>query len=447
MLNLRTGSAQIYKKLLEHIPGGANSPMRAFRGLDISPVIIESGFQDTIMDVDGNKFIDFNLAWGSLILGHTHPQVVKNTTQQVIKGSSFGITTALELEFALLAKSCVPSLEKLRVVASGTEATMTAIRLARGYTGREIIVKFNGHYHGHSDAFLVKAGSGVSQMCHEASSQGIPASVIQTSYSLPFNDEISLEKCFEIHGNQIAAVILEPVAGNMGVVPAKLSFLHKLRDLTKSYGSVLIFDEVITGFRLGLAGAQGLFGIDPDLSTYSKIIGGGYPVGVVGGKGRIMDLLAPLGPVYQAGTLSGNPVALAGACAVMCELKKPLFYEDLQRKVDFFLSPIETFLKERELSISLNRVGPMFSFFFGVNKVESYEDVLKADKEIFKIFFLHLFHQGIYISPSHIEASFISSAHTSEHLEYTQNKILEFFDNLSKTTSGSITNKYATSKF
>jgi glutamate-1-semialdehyde 2,1-aminomutase len=446
MINNRCLSAHIYKKLLEHIPGGANSPMRSFRGLDMTPMIVEKGAEDTITDIDGNSYIDFNLAWGSLILGHTHPCVIAKTIEQVKKGSSFGITTALELEFAVLVKSCVPSIEKMRVVASGTEATMTAIRLARGFTKREMLVKFNGHYHGHSDAFLVKAGSGVSQMCHEASSQGIPASVIQTSFSLPFNDEDTLEKCFKEQGQKIAAVIVEPVAGNMGVVPARLDFLQKLRKLCTFYGAVLIFDEVITGFRVSLAGAQGVYGVTPDLSTYSKIIGGGYPVGVVGGKQEIMDLLAPLGPVYQAGTLSGNPVALAGACAVIEQLKGLDFYSNLQKKVEGFLYPLEEHIKKRGYPMCLNRCGPMFSFFFGIEKATCYEDVLKADKDIFREFFLYLFHRGIYISPSCIEASFISAVHTQEHLDYTQKTLLEFLDAAFLTSSRSLTNKYATSK-
>lgn len=430
MLRARKNSFHIYNKLLEHVPGGANSPMRSFKGLDMTPLIVDRGSGDTIVDADGNTYIDCNLAWGSLILGHTHPAVVSKTTEQVHKGSSFGITTALELEFAIQIKECVPSLEKLRVVASGTEATMTAIRLARGFTQRDLILKFNGHYHGHSDAFLVKAGSGVSQMCHQASSQGIPENVIQHSASLPFNDEKQLAQYFASNGHEIAAVILEPVAGNMGVVPATRGFLQLLRKLTTQLGAVLIFDEVITGFRLGLAGAQGLYEIEPDLSTYSKIIGGGYPVGVVGGRQEIMDLLAPLGPVYQAGTLSGNPVALAGACAVLKQLKQDGFYHELQSKADFLFDPIEKYLKLSPLIMCLNRVGPMFSFFFGISSASSYEDVLCADKEIFRRFFMHLFEKGIYISPSHIEASFLSSAHSFKHLQYIQDCMLEFFDQL-----------------
>jgi glutamate-1-semialdehyde 2,1-aminomutase len=446
MIQSRMISSQIYQKLLHHVPGGANSPMRSFKGLDICPMIVDRGVQDCIEDVDGNRYIDFNLAWGSLILGHTHPKVVKSTTDQVLKGSSFGITTALELQFATVFKSCVPSVEKLRVVASGTEATMTAMRLARGYTQREIVLKFNGHYHGHSDTFLVKAGSGVSQMCQGASSQGIPVAVTQSCFSLPFNDEQALEACFEQYGSLIAAVILEPVAGNMGVVLPNPNFLRRLRELTEQYGAVLIFDEVITGFRLSLAGAQGLYGITPDLSTYSKIIGGGYPVGVVGGRQKIMDLLAPLGPVYQAGTLSGNPVALAGACTVLEELKQPNFYARLQDKVDFFLKPIEDYLQDYPMPVCINRCGPMFSFFFGITQAQSYEQVQKANPEIFKKFFLFLFHQGIYISPSYIEASFISAAHTYEHLKIAQTKILECLESLLPSCAGSITNDYANSK-
>lgn len=446
-MKTRPKSAELFKNLLETIPGGVNSPTRAFSGMGVTPLIVERGKGDEIVDIDGNTYIDCNMAWGSLILGHVHPEVEKSTKGQIEKGSSFGITTKIEYDLAIKLKELVPSIEKSRVVASGTEATMTAVRIARAYTKRNIIVKFNGHYHGHSDAFLVKAGSGVSHHFEDSSSKGVPREVIQYSMSLPFNDKAAFEKCVKEHGSNIAAVILEPIAGNMGVIPAEQSFIELLRNTTKDIGALLIFDEVITGFRIAIGGAQAYYHVTPDLSTFSKIIGGGYPVGVVGGRADIMDMLAPIGPVYQAGTLSGNPVALQGGYAVLQQIEKPGFYENLQKKMDTWIEPIEKILKTYSFPICLNRVGTMFSFFFGVEKVSSFEDIVDLDRDLFNRFFTYLFERGIYISPSPYEASFISAAHTEEHLLYIQGVILEFLALLEKEMkAGSLTNEYATSK-
>jgi glutamate-1-semialdehyde 2,1-aminomutase len=446
-MTTRDNSAGLFKKLLEVIPGGVNSPTRAFTGTGIAPLIVERGSKDEITDLDGHTYIDFNMAWGSLILGHVHPEVSKKTKEQIDKGSSFGITTPIEYQFAKMLKSYVPSMEKSRVVASGTEATMTAVRIARAYTGRKGIVKFNGHYHGHSDPFLVRAGSGVSHHYEGSSSQGVPAEVVAHSISLPFNDEEAFERCVQEVGSEIAAVIVEPIAGNMGVVAGTPSFLKLLRKKTEQLGIVLIFDEVITGFRIGKGGAQSYYGITPDLSTFSKIIGGGFPVGVVGGLSIMMDMLAPSGPVYQAGTLSGNPVALHGGCAVLDQLEKEGFYESLQEKMDFFIEPIEKSIVENELPICINRVGSMFSFFFGIKTAQCFEDVLHADRELFYRFFRHLFNHGIYFSPSPFESNFLSSAHTKEHLLYAQQVILGFLENVKEEIkTGSLTGEYATSK-
>ena len=446
-MTTRENSKELFEKLLDVVPGGVNSPTRAFSGTGILPLIVERGSKDEITDLDGNTYIDFNMAWGSLILGHVHPEVSQKTKEQIDKGSSFGITTPVEYQFAKMVKAFVPSIEKSRVVASGTEATMTAIRIARAYTKRNGIVKFNGHYHGHSDAFLVKAGSGVVHHCKESSSQGVPGEVVAHSISLPFNDEAAFEKCMDDLGSDIAAVIVEPVAGNMGVVAANLSFLKLLRKKTKELGIVLIFDEVITGFRIAKGGAQAYFGIIPDLSTFSKIVGGGFPVGVVGGLASMMDMLAPNGPVYQAGTLSGNPVALHGGCAVLDQLEKKDFYKDLQEKMEFFMEPIEKFAAENELPICINRVGSMFSFFFGIKEVQSFEAALQADRELFYRFFRYLFDHGIYFSPSPFESNFLSSAHTIEHLSYTQQIILGFLEMIKEEIkTRSLTHEYVTSK-
>lgn len=443
MINEREKSKEIFKRLKNLLPGGVNSPTRAFKGLGVDPLIIHQGFEDMIEDVDGNQYIDFNLAWGSLILGHLHPSVVKNVKDQISRGTSFGITTEIELKFAAKLNAVVPSIEKSRVVASGTEATMTAIRLARGYTKRNLILKFNGHYHGHSDAFLIKAGSGVYEHCEDSSSKGVPKEVVQHSLSIPFNDIKTLFHVANQHKEELAAIILEPIAGNMGVVSASFEFIEALKEVSKLTSALIIFDEVITGFRVARSGAQSLYGISPDLTTFSKIIGGGFPVGVLGGRKEIMDMLAPNGNVYQAGTLSGNPVALSAGIAVLEEISKEGFYQDLIEKSEKFLDPIQQIISNLSYRVTLNRSGPMFSLFFGVEKVSSFEDLVSLDKELFNDFFKYLFQRGIYISPSAFEASFISSAHKEENLRYSQKVIIDFLLKVDQQIkSGSISKKY-----
>lgn len=424
----RPHSETLYQDSCALMPGGVNSPVRAFKGMEMTPLIVKEGRGDTIWDVDGHAYIDFCQSWGSLILGHAPQHVVAKAVEQLSKGTSFGIATPYEKDLAEIIKRHLPSMEKLRFVSSGTEATMTAIRLARGYTGKSVIVKFNGHYHGHSDSLLIKAGSGVSHL-PEASSKGVPEELVKLTVSLPFND---IETCrnFLLSRDDIAAVLLEPVAGNIGVVPAKQEFLSMLREETAKKGIVLIFDEVITGFRVGLNGAQGHYGIVPDLTCLGKVIGGGFPAAAFGGKTEIMDHIAPLGAVYHGGTLSGNPLAMCAGYETLKTVEKPGFYSFLEEKLRDFLSPIRNRIEQKDLQIAVQSVGSMFTFFFGVKKVESKEDLANMDEEKFKQFFRYLFNRGVYLSPSAYEAHFISSAHTDENLQKTQDLILEYLDTL-----------------
>jgi glutamate-1-semialdehyde 2,1-aminomutase len=418
----RKRSDEIFQSSCTVIPGGVNSPVRAFPGLSLTPLIVSSGKGDTLWDVDGNAYIDYCCSWGALILGHAFPKIVQGVCDQVQKGSSFGIATDSEKQLAQKLVSLLPHLEKVRFVSSGTEATMSAIRLSRGFTNRSLIVKFNGHYHGHVDALLIRAGSGVAHLNKEASSKGVTEETIKHTLSLPFNDLQRVSSFFQ-SCDDLAAVIVEPVAGNMGVVPASLPFLQMLREETYKKGALLIFDEVITGFRVGLRGAQELYGITPDLSCYGKIIGGGFPVAAFGGRKEIMDHLAPLGEVYQAGTLSGNPIAMHAGYQTLQEIEKEGFYESLELKTKRFLGPIEAAMKKIGC---VQRQGSMFSLFFGPSKVTSKEDLASLDQERFKQFFRFLFERGVYIPPSPYETWFLSSAHTEEHLAKTQELILQF---------------------
>lgn len=426
MLKERPVSQAVYERSCHLMPGGVNSPVRAFKGMPISPLIVKEGKGDTLLDVDGHSYIDFCQSWGSLILGHSPDAVVEKVTQQLQKGTSFGIATPYEEELAERIISHVPSMERIRFVSSGTEATMTAIRLARGFTGKSLVIKFDGHFHGHSDGLLVKAGSGVTDL-PGASSLGIPKEVAQLTASLPFNDTHTCRE-FIRSREDIAAVILEPVAGNMGVVKGNEEFLDMLRQETAQRGIVLIFDEVITGFRVGLRGAQGYYGITPDLTCLGKIIGGGLPAAAVGGRKEIMELLAPQGSVYQAGTLSGNPLAMCAGNATLQRIEQPGFYELLDERLTQFLEPIRSLITKRRLPMTIQSVGSMFTFFFGVSKVEGRDDLALLDEERFKDFFTYLFRHGVYLSPSAYEAHFLSSAHTDTHLSYVQNLILSYLE-------------------
>lgn len=400
-------SKEIFEKSASMIPGGVNSPVRAFPGLGMTPLIAERGTGDMVWDVDGNGYIDYCGSWGALILGHAHPRVVQAAIEQVQLGSTFGIATSVEAEIAAQVIKHTPSIEKIRFVSSGTEACMSAVRLARGFTGKNTVLKFDGNYHGHFDSFLLRAGSGVSYL-NESSSKGIPADFVRHTISLPYND-IEGVRTFVRSRTDLAAIMLEPVAGNMGVVPADAAFIQMLREESLKSGALLIFDEVMTGFRVGLKSAQGLYGVTPDLSCFGKIVGGGFPAAAFGGRKEIMDCLAPLGQVYQAGTLSGNPVAMKAGRTTLLELEKPGLYEELERKTNIIADPL------REAGVKVNQVGSMFTVFLG--------------NERYKELFVFLFEKGIYFPPSQYEACFVSTAHTEEHLEQTRNAVFQFLDN------------------
>ena len=428
MVLMRPNTKKIYTELCLITPGGVNSPVRSFQAVDLVPLIVQKGIADQIWDIDGHSWVDFCMSWGALILGHAPANIISVATKQIACGASFGITNIYENQLAAEITSCMPSIQKIRFVSSGTEAVMSAIRLARGYTGRNKIIKFNGHYHGHSDALLVQAGSGVLDMS-TSSSLGVPDEVISHTISLRFND-IENCRCFLQKTADIAAVIIEPIAANMGLVPAKKEFLLMLREETKKKQVVLIFDEVVTGFRIGLNGAQGYYGIEPDLTCLGKIIGGGFPSAAFGGKKEIMDYLSPLGLVYQAGTLSGNPVAMRAGLETLLTLKQPQIYSHLETLTNDFLSPIKDFITKKSLPITLHHLNSMFSFFFGVTQVENQEDLKNLNTVKFKDFFQYLFHRGIYLSPSAYEVNFLSLGHTQKNLEKTQKVILEYLKNL-----------------
>ncbi|MCB1107908.1 MAG: glutamate-1-semialdehyde 2,1-aminomutase [Chlamydiia bacterium] len=421
---------EIFDRSKEVIPGGVNSPVRAFIGLGIDPLVVEKGKGDTITDVDGRTFIDYCMSWGALLHGHAHEEIVKRGTERLAKGSSFGIATEGEEKLARMIVEGVKSIDQVRFVSSGTEATMTAVRLARGYTSRPIIIKFNGNYHGHADGFLVKAGSGVAQFSNTSSSSGVPKEVVKNTLSLPYNDIETFKKVMRdpFYSQFIAAVILEPIAANMGVVPSTQEFLEEVRKETERVSAVLIFDEVITGFRVRYGGAQELFGITPDLTCFGKIIGGGFPAAAFGGKREIMEHLAPNGKVYQAGTLSGNPVAMEGGLATLEIARAPHFYETLEKKTQMITKPVqEALLRKNQVAVLQESTG-MFTLFWGVQSVSSFEDLKDLDKERFNEYFHFMLDRGIYLSPSPYEACFISAAHTEAHLEKTRDAILEFIE-------------------
>jgi glutamate-1-semialdehyde 2,1-aminomutase len=428
-MNQRPKSQAIYEKLCEVIPGGVNSPVRACKGVEQLPMVAERGEGDLLFDADGHSYIDYCGSWGTLIHGHAHPEILLSAMRRMAAGTSFGITTNIEQQLASKVISLVDSIEKIRFVSSGTEATMSAVRLARGFTGRDLIVKFDGNFHGHADFFLVRAGSGLLELNQAASSAGIPSAFVQSTVSLPYNDE---QTCREFllnpaHSSRIAAVILEPIAANMGVVPATQSFLQMLRTVTLEIGALLIFDEVISGFRVAHGGAQSLSGINPDLSCFGKIIGGGFPAAAFGGRKDIMDALAPVGPVYQAGTLSGNPVAMEAGLQALALLEGKDFYVDLERKTKILTGPIQAFLKSHpDFPACLQEIGSMFTLFFGLRQVNNMVDAQQCDGKLFGKFFRSLFEKGIYIPPLQWEAWFVSAAHTDENLIKTRDAILAF---------------------
>ena len=414
-------SEALFARAQGYIPGGVNSPVRAFGGVGGTPRFIARGEGSHIFDVDGNEYIDYVCSWGPLILGH-RPKPVLDAIASVLElGTSFGAPTPREVELAELIIDAVPSIEMVRLVNSGTEACMSALRLARGFTGRDLTVKFEGCYHGHVDSLLVKAGSGIATLSLPDTA-GIPKSFSETTIALPFNDLDSVEAAFRKRGNRIAAVIVEPVAGNMGCIPPESGFLEGLRAVTERYGALLIFDEVMTGFRLSRGGAQELYNITPDLTTLGKIVGGGLPIAAYGGRAEIMKHVAPSGPVYQAGTLSGNPVAVSAGIAMLTYLEKnPETYDTLETLTTELASSVPP-------GICVNRVGSMCTFFFQGGPVKNYEEAKRSDTGAFGRFFHHLLERGIYLPPSQFEAAFVSAAHTRRDICHTASAISEFLN-------------------
>jgi len=407
-------SIEAFSEAKRYIPGGVNSPVRSFKTVGGNPLFIDKGSGPYIYDIDNNKYLDFCMSWGSMILGHTHPDVTRVVISNVKKGTSYGAPTRLETTLAKMIIDSIPSIEKVRFVNSGTEAVMSTIRLARAYTGKDMIIKFNGCYHGHLDNLLVSAGSGVSEL-KRSTSEGIPDEAICKTVSIPFNKKDSLEKIIKKYSGEIAAIIVEPVPANMGVIIPKKGFLEFMREITKKNNILLIFDEVITGFRLGLGGAQGYFNIIPDLTCLGKIIGGGFPVGAFGGRQEIIDLLAPDGAVYQAGTLSGNPVAMIAGIMTLEILKTGDFYFKLNRKTSKFIKSLGQISKNS--NIQINAVESIFTIFFNDKPVNNYKAVMKCEFKKFAKFFNYLLDEGIYLSPSQYETNFISSSHTTCELD------------------------------
>ena len=405
-------SEELFRKAQEIIPGGVNSPVRAFRSVGGNPLFLARGQGSHIFDVDGNEYIDYVGSWGPLLLGHRHPEILAAIEGALEIGTSFGAPTEAEVEIAEAIRDAVPSMEMVRLVNSGTEATMSALRVARGFTGRDLTIKFEGCYHGHVDSLLVKAGSGVATL-GIADTQGVPRAFCDTTIALPYNSPEAVEDAFRAHPDRIAAVIVEPVVGNMGCVPPLPGYLQALRDITARHGALLIFDEVMTGFRVAFGGAQRRYGIHPDLTTLGKVIGGGLPVGAYGGRRDIMSKVAPAGPIYQAGTLSGNPLAVAAGLAMLRHLKAhPEIYDQLERRAAELCAAAPE-------GVTVNRVGSMFTFFFTEGPVTDWESAKKCDTARFGRFFRGMLERGIYLAPSQFEAAFLSAAHSEEDIRRT----------------------------
>lgn len=423
-------SKAAFKKAQHVLPGGVNSPVRAFKSVNMDPIFMERGKGSKIYDIDGNEYIDYVLSWGPLILGHSNEQVVKSIQETAKNGTSFGAPTELETELAELVIERVPSIEIVRMVSSGTEATMSALRLARGYTGRNKIVKFEGCYHGHGDSLLIKAGSGVATL-GLPDSPGVPESIAKNTITVPYNDLETMKLVFQEFGDDIAGVIVEPVAGNMGVVPPVKGFLEGLRELTETYGALLIFDEVMTGFRVDYNCAQGYFGVTPDLTCLGKVIGGGLPVGAYGGKAEIMEKIAPSGPIYQAGTLSGNPLAMTAGLETLKQLT-PDSYREFSRKADLLEKGISEAARKNGIPHTFNRAGSMIGFFFTDEPVINYETARQSDLSLFGAYYKGMADEGVFLPPSQFEGLFLSTAHTDEDIEHTIGAVERVFSAISR---------------
>lgn len=414
----RKRSEELFKEAQRYLPGGVNSPVRSFKAVGGTPPFIVKGQASRIFDADGNEYIDYVCSWGPLILGHSHPQVVDALKQAIENGSTFGASTESEITLAKMISAAMPSIEMIRFVSSGTEATMSALRLARAFTGRDKIVKFAGGYHGHSDGLLVKGGSGLATL-GVPDSAGIPVSYTRNTLVAPYNNTEPVERLFRKYPEEIAAVIVEPVAANMGVVLPQPGFLDSLRQLTNDYGALLIFDEVITGFRVAYGGAQSIYGVTPDLTCLGKIIGGGLPVGAYGGRREIMEMIAPAGPVYQAGTLSGNPLAMAAGIETLKILSQPGTYERLETASNHLEKGIAKATSSLNIKLNISRFSSLLTIFFTDNPVLDYESASRADTALFSRFFHQLLTHGIYWPPSQFEASFVSLAHSDDDIRYT----------------------------
>lgn len=415
---LHNRSSELFARAQQFIPGGVNSPVRAFKAVGGTPFFVKRGTGSHIIDADGNEYIDYVCSWGPLILGHAHPEVVSAATDAIKNGSSFGAPTEAEIQLASMICQAFPSIDMVRLVNSGTEAVMSAIRIARGFTGRSKLIKFAGCYHGHADYLLVKAGSGATTL-GVPDSAGIPPDFAQLTVTLPYNDTDTFAQVMSDIGDEVAAVIVEPIAGNMGVVPPRHGFLEALRELTHKHNAVLIFDEVITGFRVCYGGAQTLYNIQPDMTVLGKIIGGGFPIGAYGGRREIMEQVAPLGPVYQAGTLSGNPVAVSAGIATLSVLKREIPYPTLERLSEKLATNMLEVAQRAGVQVQINRIGSMMTIFFSDSPVFDYQSALQADCNQFAKFFHAMLDKGIYLPPSQFEAMFVSMAHTDEDINAT----------------------------
>ncbi len=422
-------SERLFKIAQKYMPGGVNSPVRAFKSVNMSPLMIKEGRGSKIIDADDNQIIDYVCSWGPLILGHSDPEIIEEICAAAHEGTSFGACCARETELTQLICEAFPAIDKVRLVNSGTEATMSAVRLARACTGRDKIIKFEGCYHGHADTFLIKAGSGL-LTTGIPTSAGVPRTVIDQTLVCRYNDLESVKKAFMVYGPDIAAVIVEPIAANMGLVNPMPGFLEDLRDITRAYGSLLIFDEVITGFRVGYGGVQTQLGIQPDLTTLGKIIGGGLPVGAYGGRQSLMDRVAPQGDVYQAGTLSGNPLAMAAGAATLKKLQDSSLYSYIQGLNDQLINELQTIIKNTNMECTINQNGSMFSIFFTAQAVNDYETVLNCDTGKYERFFRSMLQSGIYFPPSQFEVCFISAAHTAEDIKQTAEAINKAWQSL-----------------